>query len=118
MLRLRHAEHDLFRRGSYQPLYASGPAAQHAIAHARVHNGKSVLVAVPRFVCTLMRGVSALPLGEAWKDWDLPIPSELQGQYRNIFTGETVTATEVLPLARIFASYPVAVLLGSSTDNL
>ena len=108
VLRLRRAEHALFRHGSYLPLYADGAAEEHVIAHARQHrNGedreRTVIVAVPRFACSLMRGEIALPLGKAWKDWSLSLPSELQGTYRNIFTGETVTAEGALPLAQVFA---------------
>ena len=58
------------------------------IAYARQHEDKTVIVVVPRFACSLMRGEVALPLGNAWKDWSLSLPSELQGSYRNIFTGE------------------------------
>ena len=57
-----------------------------------------------------MRGEVALPLGPAWKDWSLPLPSELRGSYRNIFTGETVSVEGALPLAQLFGSFPVAVL--------
>jgi (1->4)-alpha-D-glucan 1-alpha-D-glucosylmutase len=81
------------------------------IAHARHYEDKTVLVAVPRFVCSLMRGEVALPLGRAWKDWSLPLPSELHGSYRNIFTGETMPAEAALPLAQVFDSFPVAVFV-------
>jgi (1->4)-alpha-D-glucan 1-alpha-D-glucosylmutase len=127
VLRLRRAEHALFRHGSYAPIYmasamasaSAGAGEQHVIAHARHYrNGedrdKSVIVAVPRFACSLMRGEIALPLGKAWKDWTLSLPSELQGSYRNIFTGETITAEAALPLAQVFASFPVAVLMRTS----
>lgn len=117
VLRLRRAEHLLFRRGSYHSLYASSPAEQHVIAHARVHEGKSVIVAVPRFACTLMRSVPALPVNSAWKDWTIVIPPELQGEYRNIFTGETLMADEGLPLAQVFATFPVAVLAKRAADR-
>ena len=107
VLRLRRAEHALFRHGSYLPLLRAGAAEQHVIAHARQYrNGEdkeTVIVAVPRFACSLMRGEVALPLGKAWKDWSLSLPSELQGAYRNIFTGETMTAEGALPLAQVFA---------------
>ncbi len=80
VLRLRRAEHALFRHGSYLPLYATGAAEQHVIAHARQYEDKDgVIVAVPRFACSLMRGEVALPLGQAWKDWSLPLPVELHG---------------------------------------
>jgi (1->4)-alpha-D-glucan 1-alpha-D-glucosylmutase len=114
VLRLRRAEHALFRHGKYLPLYAEGAAEQQVIAHARRYEDKTVIVAVPRFACSLMRGEVALPLGKAWKDWTLSLPSELQGAYRNIFTGETVTAEEALPLAQVFANFPVGVFVTSS----
>jgi (1->4)-alpha-D-glucan 1-alpha-D-glucosylmutase len=114
VLRLRREEHALFRHGSYLPLYAAGAAEQHVIAHARQHEDTTIVVAVPRFACSLMRGEVALPLGAVWKDWSLSLPSELHGRYRNIFTGETLTAEGPLPLAEVFASFPAAVLVSTS----
>ncbi len=114
VLRLRREEHALFRHGGYLPLYAAGPAEQYVIAHVRQYVDKAVLVAVPRFACSLMRGDLALPLGEAWKDWSLSLPSELHGWYRNIFTGEMVTTDGPLPLAEVFGSFPAAVLVSTS----
>ena len=84
------------------------------IAHARQLEGKTVIAAVPRFACSLMRGEVALPLGAAWKDWALPLPAELYGTYRNIFTGETIAADGPLSLAQVFGSYPVAVFVTAS----
>jgi (1->4)-alpha-D-glucan 1-alpha-D-glucosylmutase len=120
VLRLRRAEHALFRHGSYVPLLAAGAAEPHVIAHARQYQGKMVIVAVPRFACSMMRGEVALPLGQAWKDWTLPLPAELLGtelaaaSWRNIFTGETMTVGSSLPLAQVFSSFPVAVLVTTS----
>jgi (1->4)-alpha-D-glucan 1-alpha-D-glucosylmutase len=119
VLRLRRAEHALFRHGSYLPFYAAGAGEHHVIAHARQYEDKAVIVAVPRFACSLMRGEVALPLGSTWKDWSLPLPAELHGaelpaSYRNIFTGETVTPKGSLPLAEVFGSFPVAVLVTTS----
>jgi (1->4)-alpha-D-glucan 1-alpha-D-glucosylmutase len=118
VLRLRREEHSLFRHGSYLPVFGAGPAEQHVIAYARQdHTGdgkdKTIIVAVPRFACSLMRGEVALPLGAAWKDWSLSLPSELHRWYRNIFTGEIVSADGPLPLAEVFGSFPAAVLVSS-----
>jgi (1->4)-alpha-D-glucan 1-alpha-D-glucosylmutase len=114
VLRLRRAEHALFRHGSYLPLYANGAGEPHVIAHARRYEDRTVIVAVPRFACSLMRGDVALPLGKAWKDWTVSLPSELQGTYRNVFTGETIHAEAELPLAQVFESFPVAVFVTGS----
>jgi (1->4)-alpha-D-glucan 1-alpha-D-glucosylmutase len=122
VLRLRRQEHALFRHGSYLPLYPASAgtagAEQHVIAHARQYEDKAVIVVAPRFACTLMRGEVALPLGKAWKDWSLALSSELHGtglptSGRNIFTGETVSLERALPLAEVFGSFPVAVLVTS-----
>jgi (1->4)-alpha-D-glucan 1-alpha-D-glucosylmutase len=114
VLRLRRAEHALFRHGSYLPLYAAGAGEQHVIAHARQYEDKTVLVAVPRFACTLMHGEVALPMGNAWKDWSLSLPSELHGSYRNIFTDAVLSADAAMPLAQVFAGFPVAVFVTAS----
>ena len=116
ILRLRQAEHALFRHGSYVALTAAGPAEPHVIAYARQHQGKTVIVAAPRFACSLMRGDVALPLGKAWKDWTLPLPAVAAGSaLRNIFTGETIAAAGgSLPLAQLFATFPVAALITGS----
>lgn len=57
------------------------------------------------------------PIGEeVWQDSRLVLPDGMVGQrYRNIFTGEKVTTVEseaaaVLPLSKVFASLPVALL--------
>jgi (1->4)-alpha-D-glucan 1-alpha-D-glucosylmutase len=114
VLRLRQEQHALFRHGTYLPLYAAGAAEQHVIAYARQYEDKTVVVAVPRFACSLMRGETALPLGEAWKDWSLSLPSEMHGRYRNIFNGEAITSNGSLSLAEVFGSFPAAVLVSTS----
>ena len=110
VLRLRRDQHPVFRRGNYVPIYGVGGAEPHVIAHARQYQGTTVLVAVPRFACSLMRGELLLPLGKAWRDWVLSIPPTVWGTYRNIFTGEEVRADGDMSLAQLFATYPVAVL--------
>jgi (1->4)-alpha-D-glucan 1-alpha-D-glucosylmutase len=114
VLRLRRDEHAVLRSGNYVPLYGAGGAESHVIAHARQYEGKSVIVAVPRFACSLMRGELSLPLGKAWRDWVLPLPAPLQGTYGNIFSGEELRIEGDVPLAQLFANYPVAVLVSKA----
>ena len=112
LLRLRRAHHGLFRHGSYIPLHAAGAAEPHVIAHARQHQGTTIITAVPRFACSLMKGKAELPLAGAWSDWTLPLESLSTGNFRNIFTGELLTAdSHQLALSEVFAHFPVAVLL-------
>jgi len=72
----------------YVPLRASSP---HVVAFTR----GDVLVAVPRLTSTI----------DGWGDLTLPIG----GTWRNAFTDEVVEADQ-LPLARLFAKFPVAIL--------
>jgi len=72
----------------YVPLRASSPQV---VAFTR----GDVLVAVPRLTSTL----------DGWGDFTLPIG----GAWRNAFTDEVVEADQ-LPLARLFAKFPVAIL--------
>ncbi len=112
-LELRHAQHALFRRGAYLPLRLGGRLDQHLIAFARhdATTGAAVLALLPRFAYTLMGGKADLPLGAAWGDAALTLPPELRGPFRNVFTDRQVAASnDALPLAAVFADYPVALL--------
>lgn len=99
-LRARRAE--LFRSGAYRPVRCDSP---NVCAFMR---GDDVVVAVPRLT-TKLTNPGAPPLGEAWGDRTLPV--ETRGEFRDIFTGETLRLEgAAVPLARIFSLFPVAVL--------
>ena len=111
-MRFRRDNPTVFRQGEYSPLYASAPHREHAIAFARSTESQRVIVAVPRFVRTLMQGNPKPPVGEdAWKDAAIELPGESRGEFRNVLTGEQVTARDGHLLCReVFASFPVALL--------
>jgi (1->4)-alpha-D-glucan 1-alpha-D-glucosylmutase len=96
-LELRARQAELFRDGDYEPL----DGGKHVCAFVR---GQSVLVAVPRFLASLAKP-GAFPLGEVWRDEALSV----NGRWRDIFTAEEIEGNP-LPLARVFARFPVAVL--------
>ena len=102
----------LFQRGEYLSLIASGKLAPHVIAFERRHKGQSVLVAVPRFACTLMKGEPKQPLGDPWNSETLTISDHAGNTFVNVFTGErvSVTAEGKLPLREVFKTFPVAML--------
>jgi (1->4)-alpha-D-glucan 1-alpha-D-glucosylmutase len=112
----RRAHPGLFSEGEYLPVDARGARRDNVVAFVRCHRGQAVLVVVPRLLTGLIAGPGELPLGpEVWQDTALPLPA-LPPRWRNVFTGE-VLATEprpgqpVLPLGRVFAHFPVALLL-------
>jgi (1->4)-alpha-D-glucan 1-alpha-D-glucosylmutase len=103
---------EVFERGEYQALQASQQHAQHVIAFRRTHNGRSAIVVVPRFACTLMRGKPNQPLGEAWGTGSLTLAGDAGRSLVNVFTGEKITVREdaTLSLSEVFAKFPVAIL--------
>ena len=104
LLRLRRAEPTLFQSG-YTPL----DAGSDAIAFGRGAKRGALICAVTRFPFRITRGRSPWPLGAAWASQTLSGP-ELQGEYLNVLTGQTVHAHGSLALAQLFATSPVAVL--------
>jgi len=112
-LALRAATPEVFRRGEYVPLaVAEEEHAQHIIAFLRRRGEECVLVAVPRFACTLMRQRAEMPLGSVWGDAAL-LAQECAGKrMRNAFTGEEIVVPEDgrIRLAELFGEFPVAML--------
>jgi (1->4)-alpha-D-glucan 1-alpha-D-glucosylmutase len=111
-LSVRNTLPEVFRRGEYLPLTAPNGTAQHLIAFVRRHGSDQVVVAVPRFACTLMQKRAALPLGEEWGDAVLLMPEQTGLSFVNAFTEEKIVVPEDgrVPLRELFQNFPVAVL--------
>jgi (1->4)-alpha-D-glucan 1-alpha-D-glucosylmutase len=115
-LRCRQQDCELFTTGQYIPAEATGSFSNHVCAFIRRRQGAEVVAAAPRLLKELV-GPEREPLGvEVWKDGAVLMPGAEAGQrYRNVFTDEfLVTETQegqvVLPLAPLFANFPVALL--------
>ena len=124
-LSLRRAKRSLFTSGAYLPLHGLGPAQKHLCALAR-HDEKNWLLAiVPRLSVRMIAGAgqtalpeTKLPLGKTfWEDTAVLLPAEAPPRWRNVFTGEIVSAatvahsggnTQTLPMDRVLAIFPVA----------
>ncbi|MDB6032967.1 MAG: maltooligosyl trehalose synthase [Verrucomicrobiales bacterium] len=116
-LQARRQFRSVFEHGSYVPLTASGPQQSHVFAFHTSFQNQSVLVVVPRLICTLTGGNPQAPLGqETWNDTLLDLSSTaVETTWHNLLTGESLKAQEqqgrgVLRLADVFASFPVAIL--------
>ena len=126
------AEHvELFTWGGYLPLETLGARAAHACAFARRHADAWALVVTPRLMARLALireqeahpdnatrddarlPACAAPLGAAsWGDTRLALPEGAPDRWRDAFTNATLDAADgELPLADIFATFPVALLL-------
>jgi (1->4)-alpha-D-glucan 1-alpha-D-glucosylmutase len=117
VLNYRRANRAAFDGGEYVKLQLAGERSRHLIAFERCAEGRSLIVAAPRLVATLIPEAESSPLGEeAWLDTVLQLP-EGPRRFRNVVNDEIVEAVErdggwVIPVAALFAEAPVALLEG------
>jgi (1->4)-alpha-D-glucan 1-alpha-D-glucosylmutase len=81
ILHYRRTHFDLFAKGDYLPVNASGAFAESAFAFARRHGDQTILVIAPR----LSARVGFPPIGERWQDTVLDF--QPAGTLRDLFTG-------------------------------
>lgn len=113
VLALRREAEALFRDGDYLPLAVAGPLADHVCAFVRRHDGLALIAVVPRLTVALLADMHPLPCGAAvWQDTAIELPDDLATRsWRNVLSGERHAPGTTLPLAAIFASFPVALLV-------
>jgi isoamylase len=111
VLELRKAKPDLFLQGDYVAV----DSPEHAFAFERALAEERILCVVPRFSRRLAPDRSAFPLGAVWGD--LALRGIAARRYRNLFTNELLEVEPQgdLPLARVFATFPVALLVKEPT---
>ncbi len=106
LLRLRRARPDLFEAG-----YLALDAGQQCVAFARgTQESVPLVCAVARFPFRVTRGRAPWAIGNVWAAQSISAPA-LEGRYRNVLTGELVTAQGSLLLSQLFSHLPVAVLV-------
>ncbi len=118
-LMCRKANKALFEKGTYIPLSIAGSKADHVCAFARRMDGASMIVAVQRFLCRIMPADGPNFLDKAlWEDTYIVLPdADLENQYRNVLTGETISTKlqqdgkQGLALSEIFSGFPVALMV-------
>ncbi len=115
-LRFRREHPALFLQGEYLPLTPQGARERNVCAYARQHEGDWVLTVIPRLT-TMLRSSGAPPLGaRTWRDTTLLLPEGAPLRWKNVLTGETVSASgptngeDALAMAELLASFPVALL--------
>jgi (1->4)-alpha-D-glucan 1-alpha-D-glucosylmutase len=126
LLRLRQERSALFRDATYVALGTEGPAAEHAVAFARIHERGAILVVVARLTCTLCKGDDANWSPALWRGTHLRATAEGGAlrrfrRWRNWLTGaETTLSTEEeasVDLQALFAAaggLPFAVLVADA----
>lgn len=126
LLQLRREKSALFNGAGYLPLGVDGPAADHALAFARIHEREAVVVVAARLTWTLCRGEDARWQPQLWQDTRLRCGQEGAAlrrfrSWRNWLTGEEVTLgaddDAMVELGDVFAGaggLPFAVLVATA----
>ena len=121
----RRARPEVFHRGRYVPLTASGARAPHVFAFARVLDettpdgpaaGRVAVAVVPRLTTTLAPDPLTAPLGDVWGDTTLVLPDDVPFlQLTDVFTGARhapAPDSRAIELSGLLARFPVALLTG------
>jgi maltooligosyltrehalose synthase len=94
-------------------LEVRGACREHICAFARRTNRAAALVAVPRLLCTLLRGREIAPLGrDVWDNTEIVLPRGMRwsGEWRNALTGEIWPSDDALGVHELLRTFPVALL--------
>jgi (1->4)-alpha-D-glucan 1-alpha-D-glucosylmutase len=117
-LGFRRSQRSLFEEGDYIPIDASDGSRDRICAFARQKGGVWALAAVPRLITQLLKPERP-PLGEeTWGFSALVLPEKAPECWLNILTGEALKVIlsegrNLLPLASVFQSFPLALLTPS-----
>ena len=126
-LAARSTHRELFERGEYLALKSAGVQREHIFAFARRSTAKDrepamALTCVPRLVAALTSDRGTPPLGPAvWGDTCLHLPDSNHLHFRDVFTNAVIDAEDrdggwSLPASRVFATFPVALLVSAAAD--
>jgi (1->4)-alpha-D-glucan 1-alpha-D-glucosylmutase len=112
LMALRNRHPQLFAKGDYRPLDASGRQSERVFAFSRCHEGKTMVVAVARLFAAITPADAILPPPETWAATGVILPGDAPRTMRDALTGRHFDAPDgSLPCERLFATLPVAVLV-------
>jgi len=107
LLRFRRENAALFRYGAYLPLAVTGTLADCCVAFAREHEGKWIVVVVPR----LSSRVGFPPIGEKWKETAVELPESIPRESSvELFSGRAFETQGSLRVADGMSVLPFAVI--------
>ena len=106
------------QRGDYLPLATCGQFAERVVAFARHLDGRWLIVVAPRLLAGLGLAVGQAPIGAAWGDTVVELPTATAGDglpagtcLRDTLSGrEHRLAGATLALADLLADFPLALL--------
>ncbi|MCJ7956599.1 MAG: malto-oligosyltrehalose synthase [Pseudomonas sp.] len=113
VLALRKANPDIFRSGRYTPLEVTGTHAEHVVAFCREHEGKRLLVVVPRWPHRLLEnGERPHISAQVWGDTRVKLPFAATTQnWKGLFHTGAVTPNKELLISAALGDFPVNVFI-------
>ncbi|MGA9701079.1 malto-oligosyltrehalose synthase [Pseudomonas sp.] len=113
VLALRKAHPELFRSGTYTPLEVVGQHADRVVAFCREHQGKRLLVVVPRWSFELLEnGVHPQINAQVWGDTRVKLPFDAPTQnWKGLFHTGAVTPDKELLISAALGDFPVNVFI-------
>jgi malto-oligosyltrehalose synthase/4-alpha-glucanotransferase len=106
LLTERKQQPSVFEKGIYTPLTTTGKFSDQVVTFLRQYQQTYYLVAVPLRTATIAAEVQEMD----WEDTEVVVPDELPLNWKNIFTGTTITRKIGLKLNDLFRSFPFALL--------
>lgn len=108
-LELRNKNKELFIESDYSPLKIEGRFAKNLFGFNRTHNGKSIIILVPRLLTEITEPFK-IPTGEhSWGDTFVITSGEIK-EWNNCFTGESLSGGKKISVSTIFKTFPYAIL--------
>lgn len=113
VLALRKADPGLFHSGRYTPLEVVGTHAGNVLAFSREHQGKHLLVVVPRWSHQLLEGAVHPQINaQVWGDTRVKLPFAAPTQnWKGLFHTGAVTPNKELLISTALGDFPVNVFI-------
>lgn len=113
VLALRKANPEIFRSGRYTPLEVTGTHAEHVVAFCREHEGKRLLVVVPRWPHRLLENGERPHINaQVWGDTRVKLPFAATTQnWKGLFHTGAVTPNKELLISAALGDFPVNVFI-------
>jgi (1->4)-alpha-D-glucan 1-alpha-D-glucosylmutase len=116
-LRLRGKFPRLFADGDYEPLAAHGKASGNVVGFCRRFAADAALAIVPRFVLELSPELETPELEAGlWQDTMIRLPGAEVRHLTDVLTGETFEPGATVPVSKVLARFPVALLSAGVSD--
>ncbi|MGD9819249.1 MAG: malto-oligosyltrehalose synthase [Desulfomonilaceae bacterium] len=113
-LKARKDFREIFQKGAYLPLEATGRFKNHVIAFARVYQHQWAIAIAPRLLIPMVKEGN-FPLGEqVWQDTVITMPDWAPLEWRNVVTSEPLSNRGVMHVGDILQNFPVALLIGDT----